>query len=200
MEIAYPLAVFNKLGFDVDVVTPKGGKAAIYHRGALSDSLAGIQRSELFIQKTSHTLAPYQVQALSYVGIFYPGGGGQFYDVVHTDHIAQIAATIFENGGVVGAAGHGAVSLINIRLSDASFLVKNKKITCFPKAISARWLPIDWEAELRKRGATVVLPFTTEEKRDGVELIDNTNQIVSGSYAENASWVAKKMINLIKQK
>ncbi len=61
------------------------------------------------VSKTSTTLAPHQVVAVDYAGIFYPGGGGQFYDVVQDDRIASIAATIFENGGLVGAAGHGAV-------------------------------------------------------------------------------------------
>ncbi|GAB3335282.1 type 1 glutamine amidotransferase domain-containing protein [Larkinella ripae] len=195
MEIAYPLAVFTTLGMEVDVVTPRGGKAAIYHRGGLPDSLARIQANELFVRKTTHTLAPHQVVASAYAGIFYPGGGGQFYDVVHNDAIARLAAAIYEGGGVVGSAGHGAVSLLNIRLTDGGFLVNQKKITGFPQAISARWLPIDWEAELKKRGATVVLPVTAAEKENGVELYDH--RMVSGSYAENAQWVARQMVRLM---
>ena len=199
MEIAYPLAAFTKAGIEADVVTPKGGKAAIYHTNTLPDSLAAIQQSEMFIDKTTHSLAPDQVVAFDYSGIFYPGGGGQFYDVVNNENIAKIAARIYENRGIVGSAGHGPVSLINIKLSDGTFLVNNKDIACFPKYASAKWLPIDWEVELTKRGAKIVLPLTAVEKDKGVQLLDKKNRIISGSFAENAEWVAEQMAILIRE-
>lgn len=117
--------------------------------------------------------------------------------MVQNDSIAQIAALIYENGGAVGSAGHGAVSLINIKLKNGSYLVSATKLTCFPKSISAKWLPIDWEQELIKRGATVVLPSSAVEKDQGVQLIDRQKRIISGSYAENAQWVAIQMIEMM---
>lgn len=197
MEMAYPLAEFVKAGIEVTILTPKGGKAAVYHRGKMDSSLAAIQQSKVFTEAISHSLAPSQIQSKEYAGIFYPGGGGQFYDVWDNADIAGIAAQIYEQGGVIGAAGHGAVSLLNIQLSNGSFLVKGKKITCFPKSISAKWLPIDWEQGLADKGASVVLPVTSEEKENGVQLLDDGGKIVSGSYAENAAWVAKKMSEYI---
>ncbi|MFM7855975.1 MAG: DJ-1/PfpI family protein [Flammeovirgaceae bacterium] len=195
MEIAYPFDVFKKAGYEVDIVTPKGGKAAVYHRGELVGELSEIIGSSLFIQKTEHTLSPEQASQYRYVGIFYPGGGGQFYDVVENQAIAVLARNIYEQGGVSGTAGHGPVSLVNIKLSDGSFLVKDKKITCFPKANSAKWLPLDWEKLLHQRGAEVVLPVTDIEKDKGIQL--SAHRIISGSYAENAAWVATEMISLI---
>ncbi|MFT4017312.1 MAG: DJ-1/PfpI family protein [Agriterribacter sp.] len=198
MEIAYPFAVFERMGVDADILTPRGGKAAIYHRGKVDSSLAAIESSEHFRQKITHSLAPCQVIPGGYAGIFYPGGGGQFYDVVNNDSIAGIAAAIYANGGIIGTAGHGAVSLLNIRLNDSSYLVKGKKITCFPKSISAKWLPVDWEKGLKERGATVILPVTANEKEHGVQLVDESRKIISGSYAENAAWVAEQMAVYIK--
>ncbi len=199
MEIAYPIAAFTKAGIEVDILTAKGGKAATYYQGTLAPELAVIQQSALFINKTTHSIAPHQVRSADYGGIFYPGGGGQFYDVVNNDSIARIAAAIYENGGVVGTAGHGAVSLINIQLSDKSFFVKDKTITCFPRYASAKWLPIDWETALRSKGATVVFPVTPEEKDKGVQLADKNTRVISGSYAENAGWVATQMSTFIKK-
>lgn len=197
MEIAYPFAAFVEAGYEVDVLTPKGGKAALYHGNEFNESMAKIRDSKLFKTKTDSTLSPKEVDPKLYAGIYYPGGGGQFYDVVDNEAISSIAAHIYESGGVVGAAGHGPASLINIRLSDSEFLVKNKQITCYPRAWSAKWLPFDWEATLKQRGANVVLPTTDVEKNGGVQLLDEKNRMVSGSYAENAKWVAEQMILLI---
>lgn len=199
MEIAYPLDEFAKAGIEVDVVTPKGGKAAIYHRGKMDSSLSVIRDSEWFIQKINLSLAAKRVNPEQYAGIFFPGGGGQFYDVWNDERIAAIAAVIYENGGVIGAAGHGVVSLLNIKLSNGKFLIKGKKITCFPKSISAKWLPVDWEQELKDKGATVVLPVTADEKENGIQLKDNEGRVMSGSYAENAAWVAQQMILFIRK-
>lgn len=200
MEIAYPLSVFKAAGVEVDILTPKGGKAALYHRGELSEELAKIQSSDYFKQKTENTLSPGQINTKDYVGIYYPGGGGQFYDVVDNKEIAQIAARIYEKGGMIGAAGHGPASLINIQLSNKEFLVQNKKITCFPKAYSAKWIPIDWEALLKQHGAEVVLPTTDIEKDKGVLLLDKANRFATGSFAENAQWVAEQLVQFAKEK
>lgn len=198
MEIAFPMAEFEKEGIEVDILTPKGGKAAVYHRGKMDNNLAAIYNSEFFNRKVMHSLAPGQVKISDYGGIFYPGGGGQFYDVWNNDSIAKIAASIYESGGTVGAAGHGAVSLINIKLKDGSPFVKGKRITCFPKKISAAWLPVNWETALSEKGATVQLPSTPEEKENGLQVIDNEGRTITGSYAENAAWVAMEMAWLIK--
>lgn len=116
--------------------------------------------------------------------------GGQFYDVVNNDSIAKIAAAICDNGGIVGTSVHGAVSLLNIRLKNGNYLVQGKRITCFPESISARRLPVDWEKGLKERGAEVILPATLDEKENGVQLNNDGTRIISGSYAENAAWVA----------
>jgi putative intracellular protease/amidase len=198
MEIAEPFDAFTKAGIQVDIVTPLGGKAAIYHRGQLSNTLEAIQENEAFKQKIAHTLSPRQVKVSEYAGIFYPGGGGQFYDVFNNKEIASLAARIYEQGGVVGTAGHGPASLINVKLSNGEYLVNKKRITCFPKAYSAKWLPFDWEEILRTRGAEVLIPETAIEKDKGIELWDKPNKLISGSYAENARWVAEQMIILVK--
>ncbi|MCE3229051.1 MAG: hypothetical protein K0S32_3602 [Bacteroidetes bacterium] len=55
MEIAYPFQYFIDNGFDVDIVTPKGGKTAIYENWMMPDDLKKIKQSELFIYICSPT-------------------------------------------------------------------------------------------------------------------------------------------------
>jgi putative intracellular protease/amidase len=206
MEIAFPFKQFIENGYDVDVVTSKGGKAAIY--GKITDDLLPISQNELFKAKTNVTLSPEQVKVKDYVAVYYPGGHGQYFDVINDERISSIAAKIYENGGIIGTAGHGAASLINIQLSNCKYLVENKKMTCFPlwaekqfMNISAygKLLPFDMEEVLTRRGAKlVVCTKETRPNKEFTHITDSKNRIVTGSFATSAQWVAEQMVGLIR--
>ena len=208
-EIAFPFKYFTDQGFDVDVVTPTGGVAAIYQRAKESDELIVIRDSELFLSKTRNTLAPAQVKAAGYAAVFYPGGHGQYFDVVDNESISKITATIYEQGGVVGTAGHGAASLINVRLSSGSYLVAGKSMTCFPLWAEKKFMNIseygkllsfDMQEVLAQRGASITV--STEETyrtKELEQIIDKENRMVTGAFAGSARWVAEIMVKLLSQ-
>jgi len=207
MEIAYPFKHFIDRGYDVDVVTPKGGKTAIYDNGKVSGDLALIQKNELFIQKTSASLSPQQINSREYIAVFYPGGHGQYFDVMNDERIATIAAKIYENGGIVATAGHGAASLINIQLSSCKYLIENKKMTCFPLWAEKKFmnisnygklLPFDMQEVLARRGANlIVCTPETRPNKEYTHIIDEKNRIVTGAFATSAQWVAEETVKLI---
>ncbi len=206
-EIAYPFQFFTDQGYEVDIVTPKGGKAAIYQRD-LPTELEKIFNSKLFKLKTNQTLSPESVKPNEYGAVFYPGGHGQYFDVVHDERIAQLTAAIYEAGGVVGTAGHGVASLIEVRLSNGQYLIKGKKITCFPHWAELKWMNIsnygkllafNMEEVLARRGADlVVCTFETRNDSALTLVVDKPNHIVTGSFAGSAKWVAEQMTKLLK--
>jgi len=206
MEIAFPFKHFTEQGYEIDIVTSKGGRAAIY--GKVTDEFAPINNSELFIKKTTNTLSPLQVNPKEYVAVFYPGGHGQYFDVVNDERIAAITAKIYENGGVVGTAGHGPASLINVRLNNGKYLVDGKTMTCFPHWAELKFMNIsnygkllafDMQEILARRGANLIV--CTEETRpnkDFTHIVDSKNKIVTGAFATSAQWVAEQVVVLIK--
>ena len=206
-EIAFPFKYFTDHGFDVDVVTPKGGAAAIYQRAKEPEELILIRDSENFISKTRNTLAPGQVKAAGYVAVFYPGGHGQYFDVVDNEPISKLTTTIYEQGGVVGTAGHGVASLVNVRLPDGSYLVAGKSMTCFPSWAEKKFMNIseygkllafDMQEVLTERGARITV--STEETyrtKELEQIIDKENRIVTGAFAGSAKWVAEEIVKLI---
>jgi putative intracellular protease/amidase len=208
-EIALPFRHFSDNGYEVDIVTPKGGKAAIYHTGKLSEELSSIQQNEKFIAKTGNSISPDKIRSKEYSAVYYPGGHGQYWDVITDERIARITAEIYENGGIVGTAGHGAASLINVTLSNCKYLVEGKTITCFPAWAEKEWMNIsnygkllafDMQEVLQRRGAKLII--CTKETRDKKELTlvnDSANRIVTGSFASSAKWVAEEMLKLIKK-
>ncbi|MBA4058681.1 MAG: hypothetical protein C0490_28450, partial [Marivirga sp.] len=207
-EIAYPFKYFTDQGYQVDIVTPKGGKAVVYQRPKEADDLIQIQNSELFISRIIKTLTPEQVTPRDYSAVFYPGGHGQYFDVVNDERIANITAAIYEKGGVVGTAGHGAASLVNVRLSNCTYLVANKSMTCFPLWAEKKFMNIssygkllafDMQELLERRGAKLtVSTFETYGNKEFNEIVDAKNRIVTGAFANSAQWVAEQMHVLIK--
>jgi putative intracellular protease/amidase len=207
-EIAYPFQYFTDNGYQVDIVTPKGGVAAIYQRDKEADELIKIRDSEVFIKQTTNTLSPSQVNVKEYNSVFYPGGHGQYYDVVNDERIAAITAAIYEKGGTIGTAGHGAASLINVRLKNGSFLVDGKSMTCFPHWAEKKFMNIsdygkllsfDMQEILARRGAKLTVSTeATYGNKEMNEVVDKKNRIVTGAFANSARWVAERMLELMK--
>lgn len=207
MEIALPFARLRTLGYDVDVVSPRGGPAAVYHSGEVWPELVAARDDPAFVSKTAETLAAASVQGSRYRAMLYPGGHGQFWDVVDNADIAAAASRIHRDGGVIATVGHGAASLVNIRTSDGRYLVSGKRMTCFPTWAEktwmevsdfGRWLPFDMEAVLRARGADLVV-CTRETMRDpSVTLLTDTrNRLVTGAFATSALAVADRLHALL---
>ena len=203
-ELARPFQYFIDSGYDVDFVTPKGGKVAIYPTGDAGLDIGKIQRTRLYISKTKNSLHPHNVKDSEYVAVFYPGGYGQFFDVVKNDSISNLVAKIYENGGVIGTAGHGTASLINIKLSNNKYLVDGKKMTCFPHWFElkemfisdyGKLLPFDMQEVLAKRGANLIVCLPSQKStQECTQIIDYKNRLISGAYAGNADWVAEQIV------
>ena len=110
--------------------------------------------------------------------------------------IVQTAiASTYERGGVVGAVCHGPVSLLNVQLSDGSYLVDGKHITAFSNAEEENYakadVPFLLESALKERGANyeAVPIWQANSIADG--------RLVTGQNPASAKGVAEKMINIL---
>jgi len=208
VEIVYPFKYFIDKGYDVDITTPKGGTVALYDNGMVNEYMKRVQKSDYFISKTKNSLSPNDVIDSNYVAVYYPGGHGQYFDVVNNEGICAHAAKIYERNGVIGTAGHGAASLINIKLSNKKYLVDGKKLTCFPTwgekefmTVSnyGRSIPFDMEEVLKKHGADLTV-CAKGSKKEFCNVVDDKNRLVTGSRADDALWVAEQMLKLVEKK
>jgi putative intracellular protease/amidase len=101
-----------------------------------------------------------------YAAIFYAGGHGAMWDLPLNNELNKIAASIYENNGIVAAVCHGPAGILNIQLSDGSYLVKGKKVNGFTNE----------EEELVK--LTGVVPF----------LLEDQLKEKGGIYEKSAPW------------
>src|SRR5438309_2031146 len=73
-EAAHPWAVLQAAGFDVDFVSPKGGKPPVDGVDLNDPVNRKFIDNEIIKRKLEHTPTPYQLDASSYAAILFVGG------------------------------------------------------------------------------------------------------------------------------
>jgi putative intracellular protease/amidase len=199
-EFAPPYHIFISHGFEVDFVSPEGGKVE-FMMDPLGISSYTI-KYEGFLDKANSSFSPAQIDPNDYWGLFIGGGYGVMFDVADNKKIHSIISRVYESGGVVGVGGHGSAGIANVRLSNGEFLVKGKKVAGFPNATetSKSWakqgtlLPFLIESQLNKNGAIAQNKQILKDKH----AVITDQRIVSTMFLPSAALVAKEMIILNK--
>lgn len=129
-EAAEPWSVFTKAGFDVDLVSVAGGKPPV--DGV--DETDADQQQFFAEADLENTPTAAELNPADYDAIFYAGGHGAMWDFPGDKALASLAVGIYEKGGVVAAVCHGPAGLIDLRLTDGSYLVDGKNVAGFTNA------------------------------------------------------------------
>ena len=198
-EVAPPYHIFLSHGFDVDFVSPQGGKVE-FSMDPLGISSYTI-KYENFLGKANSSLAPNEVNVNDYWAVYIGGGYGPLFDVANNQELQLIIAKVYEAGGVIGGGGHGPGGFANVKLSSGDYLVKGKRVAGFPDAteLSKSWaqqgslLPFLVESQLNQNGAFAQNKETLVDKTEVI--IDQ--RIVSTMFLPSAANVAKEMIDLL---
>jgi putative intracellular protease/amidase len=130
-EVSHAWEVLKNAGYDIDFVSPKGGKAPVDGFNLSDATNKAFWEDAYYHNKIDNTMKPSEVNPQDYVAIYYAGGHGTMWDYADNAELATIAAKIYENNGVVGAVCHGPSGLVNVKLSDGRYLVADKKINSF---------------------------------------------------------------------
>jgi len=206
-EVAPAFHVFRMHGFEVDFVSPKGGRVPFSREVDEFDPPGIVNytiKYEGFREKASNTLSPQKVNPSDYVAYFVAGGIGPLFDLAKDPHILGAAAKIYENGGVLGGCGHGPGSLADIRLSDGTYAVRGKLATGFPNSSErvSRWskqgtlLPFLVEDALRARGAIYQDKENLKDKFDVV--VDQ--RLVTTMFLSSCANAAKDVVELVRRR
>jgi putative intracellular protease/amidase len=132
-EAVHFIDVVQKAGYSVDYVSPEGGYVPIDpHSLQLAPELDWQWYDDKsFMNRLGASLPPGMVKAEDYSVIYYTGGHGVMYDFPDNQPLQELARRIYENKGIIAAVCHGVVGLLNIKLSDNTLLLKDRKVTGF---------------------------------------------------------------------
>lgn len=169
-ELAHPYLLFWRAGYEVDVASPKGGKAPV---DAWSDPNSptaqnpddfistGLLENKVHNQKLLNTRKLSEIDSGEYVGVWLVGGYGAAFEFADDPDIPRIVENIWNAGGVVGSICHGAPGLLRAKGPDGQYLIKDRELTGFSKTedqevekvVGTPFLKFYVEDELRARGA-----------------------------------------------
>ncbi|PSB17724.1 type 1 glutamine amidotransferase domain-containing protein [Phormidesmis priestleyi ULC007] len=196
-EVTHPEAAFEKAGFSIDYVSPKGGKAPMIGIDLKDPLNQAFLENAAKVAQVETTLTPAQVDSTKYDAIFYAGGHGTMWDFPENQELAAIASTIYEQGGVVGAVCHGPAGLVNIKLSNGDYLVSGKTVAGFTNDEEAavglsEVVPFFLEEALTDRGATHTKAANFESH------VVVSDRLVTGQNPASAAGVGEQMVKLLK--
>ncbi len=196
-EAAHPWAILRDAGYEIDFVSPKGGKPPMDGVDAADPISRAFLASPDIARKLQNTATPAAVRAEDYAAIFYVGGHGTMWDFPDDQSLAKLGATIYEAGGVVGAVCHGPAGLVNLKLSDGRHLVDGKRVAAFTDdeeraAQLDAVVPFLLATKLRERGAIHVA------KPNWQANVVADGRLVTGQNPASAEGVGQEMAKLLK--
>ena len=132
-EMAHPFFKFKGAGFHVDVCSVNGGDTTCT---PASIDLSDEQNKQFYetpelIALTKGTASLSSYDSSKYDCVFFVGGFGTMWDFPNSEDVQRMGREVYERGGVVGAVCHGPIALVNITLSDGSYLVAGKDVAGF---------------------------------------------------------------------
>lgn len=135
------------------------------------------------------------VDVARYDAIFVPGGLAPMVDMPEHPLLKKVIAESYERGAVVGAVCHGPVALLNVKLSDGTYLVSGKHIASFTSKEEDNYarpdVPFDLQTALIRQGAIfhAAEPWSANSIADG--------KLVTGQNPASAKGVGEKMIAIL---
>ncbi len=197
-EVSHPWEVLHSAGYEIDFISPKGGKAPVDGFNMDDPINKKFWNNSTYRNKVENTLKPSEVNPKDYVAIHYAGGHGTMWDFADNNEIAEIARQIYENNGVVSAVCHGPAGLVNIKLSSGEYLVNGKKVNAFTNEEEVavkldKVVPFLLESKLIERGAKV------EKSGLWKKHVTVDQRLVTGQNPQSAKGVGEAALQEIKK-
>ncbi|MDZ7742946.1 MAG: type 1 glutamine amidotransferase domain-containing protein [Bacteroidota bacterium] len=198
-EAAHPWYELHEAGIEVDFMSPEGGMPPVTGF-KLDDPVNRLfWENEEVQKKLQNSMKPEEVEPGKYDAIHFVGGHGTMWDFPENEKIAEIAARIYENQGVVAAVCHGPAGLVNLKLSDGSYLVDGKKVAAFTNEEEKvkdldQVVPFLLADKLEERGA-IHIPAPTWQENVVV-----SGRLITGQNPASAGKLGRELVKQIRDR
>jgi len=201
-ELVHFCDVVARKRVEMDIASPRGGEIPIDPRSLDSkdEIIKKYLQDEEFTERIKNTLVLDAVDPFAYRIVYLVGGHGAMWDFPDNEKLQQVVASIYQHYGTITAVGHGVSGLLNIKLADGSWFVKDRYLTGFSNmeeklASFSSETPFYLEDRLLEKGAhftKTMIPFT--------EHIEMDERIITGQNPGSARKVAQKLIEELWEK
>ncbi|MPT33136.1 type 1 glutamine amidotransferase domain-containing protein [Epilithonimonas hungarica] len=198
-EVSHPWEILHSAGYDIDFVSPKGGKAPVDGLNLEDAVNKEFWENKEYRTKIENTMKPSEVDPSKYAAIFYAGGHGTMWDFPDNTELQNIARKIYENNGIISAVCHGPSALVNLKLSNGKYLVEGKKVNAFTNEEETavkleNVVPFLLEDQLKERGAIF------EKSGLWQDHVVADGRLITGQNPQSAKSVGEEILKGLKQK
>lgn len=190
-------------GYDITIASTKGGETPIDPESLKPMVLDKMTKDywvdSSFRELLRHTKSLSEVSGQQFDCVYLAGGHGTMYDFPNDTNLQTIIRTHYENKKIVAAVCHGVGGLLNVKLSNGEYLIKDKTITgfnWFEESLARRKkaVPFNLEAELKKRKSNykkAFIPMTSKVLVDG--------NLITGQNPFSTKEIAKVVMQQLKK-
>jgi putative intracellular protease/amidase len=207
-ELTHSWFEFEDAGYDVTIASPDGGKCELdawsdprdeskYSFGDLITM--GFLNTPEYMQLIDDTPALSELNYADYDALVVVGGQSPMFTFRDHEELKNALRTFYEAGKVTSALCHGTAALIDLTLSDGSYLIAGKTMTGFANVeeqfadefVGTQVMPWHIEDAAKERGANYIQggrfkPFAV---RDG--------NLITGQQQYSGNEVAKLVIETL---
>jgi len=212
-EVYHPFEVFTKAGYAVDTVSLTGSATVDEHSVSTTQNLLQFEISALAAWKDSNHPLHKAIANLKppsaittpadYRIIFFAGGHACLWDLPTATPIQELAAKVYEAGGVVAAVCHGPAVFGGLKLSNGEYLVKGKRTNAFTVEEEEKMGQLEF---LRQQNIPLCSDLITKAggiyEKGGVmkEYVVADGRLVTGQNPVSAEGTAQQAVNIAEGK
>lgn len=207
-ELTHPYYELTERGVQVTIASPDGGKVEVdslsdprdQSRWSSEDLISmGFLNTPELVAKLQDTAAIADLDLKQFDAIMVAGGQSPMFTYRGHEGLAHAIRWFYESEKPVGVYCHAMAALVDLKLSDGSYLVSGKTVTGFSdveedysnKAAGVEVMPWRLEPTLKERGANYVSAglFKAFAVRDG--------RLVTGQQQYSGRKVAQTIIEML---
>ena len=210
-ELTHPYTELSDNGIEVDIASPKGGKAPI---DPFSDprSPNSIEKDDLIsirflnspdtVEKINNTKRLSETNLEDYDAILFSGGSGTFFDYPDNADIHKAVRSMWESGKLVSSVCAGGSALLNVKLSNGKNLIEGMDVTGFgneegklaQQLVGTEYLPFYLENEMPKRGAI----FKYGGPNKSFVVVSGGGRLITGQQNRSGIELGKNLVEALK--
>jgi putative intracellular protease/amidase len=209
-ELTHPYFELADNGIEVDIASPKGGKAPIdpfsdprSPNSIEKDDLINIRflNSPDLLDKINNTKRLSEINLEDYEAILFSGGSGTFFDYPNNADIHKAVRSMWESGKLVSSVCAGGSALLNVKLSNGKNLIEGMAVTGFgneegklaQQLVGTEYLPFYLEGEIPKRGAI----FKYGGPNKPFVVVSGGGRLITGQQNLSGSALGKKLVEVL---
>lgn len=202
-ELTHMYHSAKEQGYEIAIASPKGGNTPLDPESLKPMMLDKLSKAyyndDKFMELLKHTKTLEDVENEEFDVVYLTGGHGTMYDFPDNTALQNIIRKHYENQKIVSAVCHGVGGLLNVKLSNGEYLIKDKTITGFnwQEELLARrrkQVPFNLEEELKKRNSNYrksFIPMTSKVHIDG--------NLITGQNPFSSKEIAKAVMEQLKK-